>query len=67
MNFTKLSTNGLLMLHKGVADALASDDATPPGTEPKYGVRETPDWKAWSDAIEAELRSREATFTRIAW
>ncbi|WP_336066747.1 hypothetical protein [Nitratireductor rhodophyticola] len=67
MNISELSDNGLLSLHAGVAKALAADDATPPGQEKPYGAREYADWKAWGDALEVELRRRQANFNEIDW
>lgn len=67
MDEKKMSTNGLKALHKGIAKALAADDATPPGQDKDYGAREYPDWKQWGDAFEEELRVRQVDFDEIDW
>jgi hypothetical protein len=65
MDFTKLTTAGLLMLHETVRDALLADDSTN-GPKP-FGVRETPDWRRWSDGIANELIRRGEQFKPIQW
>lgn len=67
MDLEGMSTNGLRSLHQGVVTALAADDETPPGQDKKFGARESPDWKRWGDALEAELTRRGETFTAIGW
>ncbi len=67
MNVPGFSTNGLLMMHGGVVKALSEDDATLGGEDKPYGVREFPDWRALSDAIESELTVRNVSFVPIAW
>jgi hypothetical protein len=65
MDITKLSVNGLLMMYGAVRDALSVDDNA---TGPKpYGVRDTPDWREWSDGLERELEKRNARFVKIDW
>lgn len=66
MDLTKLSLNGLLMLHSGVRNALAIDDNTTTEAKP-YDVRKTQDWRQWSDALEQELERRNANFQKVVW
>lgn len=67
MNIPGFSTNGLLLMHRGVVDALAADDALPIGQDKIYGVREYADWREHGDAIEAELSARGVSFSKIGW
>ncbi len=66
VNVTNLSLNGLLLLHNAVREALLLDDNTCKGPKP-YMVRQTPDWRQWSDALEKELDRRNARFEKIHW
>lgn len=66
MDLGQMSVNGLLSMHAGVRTSLAADDAMPDGAK-IYGVRENPDWRIWSDSLEAELTRRGETFTAISW
>jgi hypothetical protein len=67
MNIPGYSTNGLKMMQDGLRKALADDDALPTGQDKLYGVREFPDWREQSNKIEAELDSRGAIYTKVAW
>jgi hypothetical protein len=67
MNIPGFSTNGLLMMHDGIKNALADDDNTIDGKNKPYGVRTFPDWKQISDAIESELTARSVTFEAVPW
>lgn len=67
MNIPGFSTNGLKMMYEAAKDALAEDDATPPGQDKPYGVREYADWRGFTDAIEAELDSRNVPYPKIVW
>lgn len=66
MNIKGLSTNGLRLLHRTIAEALAEDDRQPSGAK-TYGVREYPDWRQQADEIEAELTARGEDFVSILW
>ena len=61
------STNGLLMMHKALRDAFHKDEQTPNGQDKPYGVRVYADWRQWSDALEAELSSRNQSFEGVPW
>ena len=67
MNIPGFSTNGLKMMHDGIRNALAHDDALPNGQDKTYGVREYADWRDHGDRIESELNTRGVTYTQIAW
>ncbi|WBM40053.1 hypothetical protein [Alcaligenes faecalis] len=67
MNIPGFTTNGLLMMHSSILQALAVDDNLPNGQEKLYGVREYQDWKQHADDIEKELLTRGAKFQPIVW
>jgi hypothetical protein len=66
MDIPSLSDQSLRDLHTRIAETLAEDDTLPPG-EKKWGVRENPDWRAQSDAFEAEMKKRGFHFTPTTW
>ena len=59
------SDNALLSRHKGVIDALETDDKS--GADKTYNVRGTSDWKEWADALEHEMDNRKLNFKKIPW
>ncbi|MGA2398862.1 MAG: hypothetical protein ABSG30_12465 [Steroidobacteraceae bacterium] len=61
------SDGGIKKLHDAVLDALDKDDKTPPNQDKPYGVRQFPDWRQWSDALEAELQKRKIPFSKVKW
>jgi hypothetical protein len=66
MNIPGFTTKTLVEFHEKVVECLRKDDENL--SEMKdYGVREYRDWRAFSDAIEAELLSRDVPFTPIQW
>lgn len=67
MNIPGFSTNGLLMMHSGILNALEIDDATAAGSEKPYGVREFADWRSHCEKIEAELDKRQVQYVKIKW
>jgi len=67
MDYNGLSTNGLLMMHGGIRDALAVDDNTAAGEPRPCGVREYPDWRQHANALEAELDSRGVNYMKLFW
>ena len=66
MNIPGLSTNGILLLHKTIANALREDDRHQ-APDKLYGVREFPDWRQEADDLEHELRKRNVDFKPIEW
>lgn len=67
MNIPGFSTNGLLMMHGAILQAIAIDDNLEEGKEKPYGVRATNDWRQHSDALENELRARSVRFQAVPW
>ena len=46
MNYQAFTNDSLTMMYEGIRGALASDDAfSGLGEEPRFRVRETPEWK----------------------
>lgn len=59
MNYSKLSTPSLVLMHATVLEAIAADDlAIQNGEHPPHQVRETPDWQDHAQALEEELGRR---------
>jgi hypothetical protein len=68
MNYVALSDDTLLMMHHGARGALAVDDELKTlGEEPRFRVRETPDWKKHADDLETEMRRRGIIFNVLDW
>jgi hypothetical protein len=67
MDVGKFSDGGIKSMHDAVLDALEKDDKTPQNQDKPYGVRQFADWKQWSDALEAELQTRNIPFTKVKW
>jgi hypothetical protein len=68
MNYQAFTNASLTMMYHGVRGALAADDALSDlGTECKFRVRETPEWKVHADALEAEMLMRGMFFEVIDW
>jgi len=56
------------MMYEGVRGALAADNALKEqGDEPRFRIRETPEWKAHAADLEAEMLSRGMIFEIIDW
>jgi hypothetical protein len=66
MYIPDFSKSSLILLHSAVRQALVTDDNLPEG-EKMYGVREWPDWKEWSDGIEAKLDEKGVNYSKIDW
>jgi hypothetical protein len=62
-----LSTPSLELLHDAIRAALAHDDALPPGSPPRFGAREFPDWRVQADTLELELTRRGVKPAKINW
>jgi len=66
MNYQAFTNDSLIMMYEAVRGALASDDALVGfGEQPKFHVRETPDWKQHAADLEAEMLSRGMIFEII--
>lgn len=66
VNIGAFSNDGLRSLHSALLEAFVKDEAAP-GDKKPYGVRQTGDWKEWSDALESELQKRHMSFTKVPW
>ena len=68
MNYQAFTNDSLTMMYEGVRGALAADDALVGLDEdPKFRVRETPDWKKHAADLEAEMLKRGMLFEVIDW
>ena len=68
MNYRAFTNDSLTMMYEGIRGALASDDALADlGDEPRFRVRETPDWKEHAADLEAEMLRRGMFFKVIDW
>jgi len=56
MDYQAFTNESLTMMYEAVRGALAADDAVErEGAEPKFKVRDTPDWKKHAANLEAEM------------
>jgi hypothetical protein len=68
MNYQAFTNDSLTMMYEGIRGALAADDALArQGTEIRFRVRETPEWKVHAADIEAEMLKRGMMFEVIDW
>ena len=68
MNYPAFTNDSLTMMYEGIRGALAADDAAEnEGYEPRFRVRETPDWKKHAADLEAEMLKRGMFFEVIDW
>jgi hypothetical protein len=68
MNYQAFTNDSLTMMYEGVRGALAADDALSGlGKEPRFQVREIPDWKLHAADLEAEMLRRGMIFEVIDW
>ena len=68
MNYQAFTNDSLTMMYEAVRGALAADDATENrGDEPRFRVRDTPDWKKHAADLETEMLKRGMFFTAIDW
>ena len=68
MNCQAFTNDSLTMLYEAIRGALAADDAAEKqGDEPRFQVRETPDWKKHAADLEAEMLKRGMFFEAIDW
>jgi hypothetical protein len=68
MNYRAFTNDSLTMMYEAIRGALAADEARrTQGDEPRFRIRETPEWKAHSVDLEAEMRSRGMLFEVINW
>ena len=56
MNYQAFTDDSLTMMYEGVRGVLAADDTLRGrGEEPRFRVRETPDWKTHAADLESEM------------
>jgi hypothetical protein len=68
MDYQSFTNESLTMMYEAVRGALAADDATERGGgEPKFKVRDTPDWKKHAADLEAEMLKRGMMFEAVDW
>jgi hypothetical protein len=68
MNYAAFTNDSLTMMYEAIRGALAADDAAErQGDEPRFKVRDTPDWKRHAAALEAEMLKRGMMFSVIDW
>jgi hypothetical protein len=65
MNYKALTSGSLTLMYEAVRGALASDDAQEQrGEDPRFRVRETPDWRKHAADLEGEMLRRGMPFQR---
>ena len=68
MDYQAYTNESLTMMYEAARGALAADDALErQGGEPKFNVRDTPDWKKHAADLEAEMLKRGMIFEVIEW
>jgi hypothetical protein len=68
MNYQAFTNESLTMMYEATRGALAADDAVErEGGEPKFKVRDTPEWKKHAADLEAEMLRRGMLFDVIDW
>jgi len=68
MNYQAFTNDSLIMMYEAVRGALAADDALETRrADPRFRVRETPEWKKHAADIEVEMLNRSIRFTLIDW
>jgi hypothetical protein len=68
MNYPAFTNDSLTMMYEGIRGALAADDDfSRLGGEPRFRVRETPEWKTHAGALEVEMLKRGMFFDVIDW
>ena len=68
MNYPAFTNDSLTMMYEAIRGALAADDAQErQGAEPRFRVRETPEWKKHAADLEAEMLKRGMLFEVVDW
>ena len=68
MNYGAFTNDSIAMMYEAVRGALAADDAIErQGQEPRFRVRETPEWKKHAADLESEMLKRGMLFNVIDW
>jgi hypothetical protein len=68
MDYQAFTNESLTMMYEAVRGALAADDSLEGlGEEPKFKVRDTPEWKKHAADLESEMLRRGMMFEIIDW
>ena len=68
MNYQAFTNGSLTLMYEAVRGALAADDAQEKqGEDPRFRVRDTPDWKKHAADLETEMLRRGMLFSVIEW
>jgi len=68
MDYQAFTNGSLTVMYETVRGALASDDAQEKRSEdPRFRVRETPEWKKHAADLEAAMLKRGMLFSVIEW
>jgi hypothetical protein len=68
MNYRTFTNESLTMMYEGIRGALAADEALKGRSEePRFRVRETPDWKKYAADLESGMIKRGMLFDVIDW
>ena len=68
MDYRKFTNDSLTMMYESIRGALASDDAQRLAMEePRFGVRDTADWKEHAGSLEIEMLRRGMSFEFVDW
>jgi hypothetical protein len=68
MEYQAFTNDSLTMMYEGIRGALGSDDAlSDRGEQPRFRVRQTPDWKKHAGELETEMLKRGMFFEVIDW
>ena len=68
MDYRSFTNDSLTMMYEAVRGALASDDVQKAeGYEPRFQIRETPEWRTHAANLESEMLRRGMFFHIIDW
>ena len=68
MDYQAFTNESLTMMYEAVCGALAADDTVErQGADPKFRIRDTPDWKKHAADLETEMLKRGMIFEVIDW
>ena len=68
MNYQGFTSDSLIMMYEATRGALSADDALETRrADPRFRVRETPEWKKHAADLEAEMLKRGVRFALIDW
>ena len=66
-HYDRETTQNLLVMYEGIADAKKTDDATTNGQAKPYRVMQNPDFQEQACAIEEVLAKRGVKYTKLVW